>query len=293
MKFTNLDGKKIAFEITDIEMINDGKPVLFILPGGPGYDRTPYKAFYAPHLSEVAHLVFIDPRGCGQSDRYQDRSSYTMNGYTADVECLRKHLHLERISILGVSYGSMAALNYAVQHPEVNIEHLILVGGAPSFHFIDKARQNLLAQGTPEQIALCDKVLWDGHINSQEESEHYGKIMRSMYSMRIRNGKITKNPYSSIPFSPDPNNEAWSTHFWEFDLEKQLSTITAKDTQIIFGEYDWINDPYFARLMAKRIPNAHLYLLPNSGHSVATDQPQLYLNILLDTLRPKTPKLLF
>ncbi len=291
MKLTNLDGKEIDFEVTEFETIDDGRPVLFILPGGPGYDRTLYKTFYAPRLSEAAHLVFIDPRGCGQSEKYPSRSSYTMDGYTADVECLRRHLHLHDISILGISYGSMVALNYAVQHPEVNIERLILVGGAPSFRFIEKAKQNLLARGTVDQIALCDRVLWSGNINSQEESDHYGAVMGSMYSMRIKSGEITRSPYSSIPFSPDQNNEAWSTNFWRFDLEDQLHHITARETQIIFGEHDWVNDPSFARLMADRILNAHLHLLPNSGHSVATDQPEMYKEILLQALNRRVLRL--
>ena len=51
------------------------RPVIFILPGGPGLDHSTYQSYNC--LLDVADIVFHDPRGCGQSEK-GDPSTYSM-----------------------------------------------------------------------------------------------------------------------------------------------------------------------------------------------------------------------
>ena len=46
-----------------------------------------------------------------------------------DIDALRKTLGLERVTLLGHSFGATIALNYALRHPE-NVKRLILVSAA-------------------------------------------------------------------------------------------------------------------------------------------------------------------
>lgn len=274
----NQDGKKISFEITDYETIHDGRPVLFILPGGPGLDSSAYKPYYS-QFSSVAHLVFIDPRGCGLSEKYQSTSDYTMEGYMLDVEALYHHLKLEKIYLLGVSYGSMVALNFAIKYQDtIKIEKLFLIGGASSYRFIEQAKKNLRLRGSQEQIEICNKWLWEGKFNTTDDLAEFGLVMRPLYSLKAAR-ESNQAPYQT-KWSVDPVNEAWQTKFWHFDLVEQLRHIKAKETCIIFGKYDWVNDPSFAIEMHNHIPSSQLYLL-ESGHSIVADQPEQLKSILL------------
>src|SRR5207244_11512047 len=69
--------------------------------GGPGFS-----ALYLSNLGgldERLELVLLDPRGTGGSNRPADPRAYTIEDYASDVEELRAHLGLERLSLLGHS----------------------------------------------------------------------------------------------------------------------------------------------------------------------------------------------
>jgi pimeloyl-ACP methyl ester carboxylesterase len=69
---------------------------------------------------------------------------------------------------------------------------------------------------------------------------------------------------------------AW--HSWN-----RLPQIKA-ETLIIHGEKDRLIPPANALILAERIPNARVIILPHAGHMFATDQPELTRKALLDFL---------
>jgi proline iminopeptidase len=52
-----------------------------------------------------------------------------------------------------------------------------------------------------------------------------------------------------------------------FDYRESLHLVSAR-TLIIVGDRDWICPPSQSRLMATRIPNAHLEVFAGANHSV-------------------------
>jgi proline iminopeptidase len=115
----------------------ESRPTIFILPGGPGIDHTAYSKYSC--LIDVADIVFHDPRGCGRSAK-DHPSTYSMDNYIDDVEALRNALNLEKIIVLGKSYGSVCSMGYALRYGHT-IEKLILSAGAPSFRSIETAKK--------------------------------------------------------------------------------------------------------------------------------------------------------
>src|SRR3989338_5411864 len=136
----NIRGTEIYFDVAGMQIAPDGnnlikKPVLFLIHGGPGGNHIHFK-YDSIKLQQYAQLVFIDQRGCGWSKKSKN-SDYTLENNIEDIEALRKHLGLERISILGISYGGMVAQGYAIRYSK-NVDKLILAVTAPSYHFIDE-----------------------------------------------------------------------------------------------------------------------------------------------------------
>lgn len=172
----NIEGGSIYCEITDYDDINDGKPIVFVLAGGPGFSHTTYKSSQAiMSLQEHAHLVFFDPANCGQSNGYNDEDC-NLDLYAKIVEGIRQHFDFDKIVLLGTSYGSMAAMGYAVSYPD-NLNGLVLVAGAPSYHFLEKAKENLQDRGTQEQINICNEKVWPGKFKSADEVQAFLAIM--------------------------------------------------------------------------------------------------------------------
>lgn len=69
-------------------------------------------------------VVAYDQAGGGASPKLGVRD-YSLDRAVADLEALRVHLGVERLSLLGQSWGSMLAFEYASAHPD-RVDHLVL-----------------------------------------------------------------------------------------------------------------------------------------------------------------------
>jgi pimeloyl-ACP methyl ester carboxylesterase len=126
--------------------------VLLVLAGGPGQAATPLRegieAALAPAL-RVRELVVFDQRGTGagalrcptvEGQNVRDEtgavaacaarlgasgSHFTTKDSVEDIEAVREAVRAERISLVGVSYGTKVALGYAVAHPD-RVDRLVL-----------------------------------------------------------------------------------------------------------------------------------------------------------------------
>src|SRR5512144_2534094 len=92
-----------------------GLPVL-VLHGGPGGGSYPsLRRYFDPARWLV---VLHDQRGAGKSRPHAELRGNTTADLVADVEKLRAHLGLEKVTLFGGSWGSTLALAYAERHPE-------------------------------------------------------------------------------------------------------------------------------------------------------------------------------
>ena len=148
---------EIYFDIEGAGLVLDGprwrsQPVAFLVHGGPGADHTSYKPSFSP-LSQKMQLVYFDHRGQGRSAR-GPQETYTLDNNVEDMEALRQYLGLDKIVVLGSSYGGMVALSYAVRYPQ-NVSHLIVIATVADSRFLIRAQEILAKRGTEEHS--CDR----------------------------------------------------------------------------------------------------------------------------------------
>nr|WP_245667728.1 alpha/beta fold hydrolase [Actinomadura macra] len=110
--------------------------------------------------------MYLDQRGSGRSAR-GPHDTYTLDNNVEDLEAMRRHLGLDKIGILGVSYGGMVALTYATRYNQ-HLSHLIPVVTAASGRFISRAQQILAERGTPQQHAAAEP-LWTGAFTNDDQ----------------------------------------------------------------------------------------------------------------------------
>ena len=80
----------------------------------------------AVKLSGNYEIIIYDQRGTGRSFiKNPDSTNITMRLMVEDIERLRKHLHIDKLVIMGHSFGGMLASYYAAFYPE-HIKALIL-----------------------------------------------------------------------------------------------------------------------------------------------------------------------
>jgi proline iminopeptidase len=99
-----------------------GLPLL-VLHGGPGFTCE-----YLEPLAELGDeraVVMFDQLGCGRSDRPGEKTLWTADRFVEEVACVRRALGLDRIHLLGQSWGSMLAVD-AVLAGATGISSLVL-----------------------------------------------------------------------------------------------------------------------------------------------------------------------
>lgn len=101
-----------------------GEPWLLV-HGGPGSRCQP--GMLAPLDLARQWAIAPDQRGCGASRPRGKTAASTTHALVADLEALRRHLGVERWSLLAGSWGTVVALAYAKAHPQ-RVQRLVLRG---------------------------------------------------------------------------------------------------------------------------------------------------------------------
>jgi len=270
---------ELYFDVEGAALVPDGprmveKPVAFLLHGGPGGDHTGFKPTYSP-LAETLQLVYVDHRGQGRSAR-GPKETYTLDNNVEDLEALRQYLGLERVVVIGVSYGGMVALTYATRYPG-SVSRRSAVVTAPGCRFLERARRIVAERGTDDQKAMAD-ILWAGAFESEEQLRDYYTVMGPLYALRFDAEKARERRGRGI-LSPDAINQGFGGFLRTWDVTDDLPKITAP-TLVIAGREDWICPPEFSEEIAAKIPNADLRIFEHSSHSVATDEPEAFVDII-------------
>ncbi len=271
---------EIYFDVEGAGLVIDGsrmreKPIAFLIHGGPGADHTGFKPTFSP-LSKKMQLVYFDHRGQGRSAR-GPKETYTLDNNVEDMEALRQHLGLDKIVVIGASYGGMVALTYASRYPE-NVSHLIVVVTVPDSRFLERAKEILAERGTEEQKAIAQR-LWDGNFETEDQLREYFRVTRTLYSITADSSDPPPKAWDRAILSPDAINVAFGGFLRSYDVRNQLSKITAP-TLVIGAKYDWICPPEFSEEISKAIPNSDLRIFENSGHAVRADEPEALLDAI-------------
>ena len=103
----------------------DGEPVVF-LHGGPGQGSQTFARFAGPGLEKSLRMVYLDQRGSGRSERPWTKA-YSFDLMVEDLEQLRRRWGVESMAIIGHSFGTALALEYAARHPQ-RVSRLVLAG---------------------------------------------------------------------------------------------------------------------------------------------------------------------
>ncbi len=276
MKAT-LRGTAIYFDIAGMQLAPKGndfveQPVLFMLHGGPGGDHLRFKQ-HSLELQEFSQMVLIDHRGCGRSKKTK-RADYTLENNIEDIEALRKQLGLEKIALLGTSYGGVVAQGYAIRYPN-RVAKLILVATTSSFRHREEAKKYLQKHGSPTQIAMAEH-LWNGTFKNPAHVSRFFKLMESLYSTTVKKNPQKAYSKSQTIWSHDALNEGFGGFLRTLDYTPKLKKIKCP-TLVLAGDKDWICSANQARILAKEIPRAQLRIFKNCGHAVGVDAHRQYI----------------
>lgn len=262
-----------------------GLPVVF-LHGGPGTGCAPFhRQYFDP---AVYRIVLFDQRGCGKSIPHASLENNTTWDLVADIELIRKHLHIEQWVVFGGSWGSTLGLLYAEAHPE-KVCGLVLRGIFLARH---KDVQWFYQQGTNSLFP----DYWEKFIQPIPESEredmvgaYYRQLTGDNEVQKLRAAKAwsvwegmtaTLQTDESVVGSFSASHAALSIariecHYFINDSWLRPNQIIADiekirhiPAYIVQGRYDVICPVEQAWELARAWPEADLNIIADAGHAV-------------------------
>lgn len=279
------DGHEIYFEEHGNREANT---TIIHIHGGPGANFS--EKHFALYDLSVHRVVFFDQRGCGKSTPFAATDNNTTQHLIADIELLRKHFDLEKISLVGGSWGSTLSLFYAIAHPE-RVERMlvwsIFLNRQFEVDFVNDGRLHLWFPEAWERfVALVPK-----------ECRTDGKTIMAFYAKMIRSEdqKVARRyadewtlweaSLLSLNYDPvkleeetmgDERNVAIArleTHYFlngsfveEDHILLNLDRIQHIPGNVVHGRFDMCT-PFVSALDLKTCWGAQCTLMPvNSGH---------------------------
>jgi len=117
-------------------------------------------------------LIRYDRLGVGMSDRTVRESDLTLDGEVAALRALLDELELERVSLIGGSSGSCAAVAFAAAFPE-RVERLVLYGSYADGAAITKPDlADAIVAAVSSHWGLGSRLLSDLFLGGADAAEH-------------------------------------------------------------------------------------------------------------------------
>ena len=258
--------------------IGQGSPII-ILHGGPDFDQS-YLLPEMDRLADSYHLIYYDQRGRGKSAENVKPEDVTISSEIDDLEKLRLFYHLDRVTLLGHSWGAVIALEYGLRYPE-RVSRLILMNPAPASaadvkdlrkewfekRADDMARRKAVAEtqaykdGDPEAVTAYYRIHFKPALARDED---YEKLIARMKASFHNEGVLKARAVESHLMA-----ETWALP--DFDLLPKSRNLKVP-TLVLSGDHEFI-PASSAEHIAQAIPNARLVTLKGCGHFTFMECP--------------------
>jgi len=262
------DGVTIWYE----ERGGGSAPPLVVVNGGPGFDHVYEHLGDAvwDRLAKARKVVFYDQRGNGRSSALKPGQSCTLADQLADLEALRARLGVEKIDILGHSWGGYLVMAYGARHA-AHVRRMVIVdAAAPKWGDTKFLFRDIF----PETTARQDAFDFADTLGDKGASDESLKLYLTMlfYSPELRDAA---QPVFARSVFTKAVNEAVTADLSRFDLNPELLKF-AFPTLVVTGRYDINVAPSVAWKIHKAVPNSTFVVFEKSGHLPFYEEPEAF-----------------
>ena len=257
-----------------------GKLPVLVLHGGPGFPHD-YLEDLAGLADEGRAVVFYDQLGCGKSDHPDDPALWVMDTFIDEVSAVREGIGLDRVHLLGHSWGGWLALEYVLRRPPGLVSFILASACAslPAFAAETKRLKESLpadvqetidrheAAGTAHDAAYVDATMayytqWV--CRRVPFPEH---VMRSFTNMREEIYAIMQGPEWNVM----GNLKHW-------DVTERLGELDLP-VLITSGRHDEMTSALIKPLI-EGIRGAESVVFENSAHLAMAEEPEGYRRVV-------------
>ena len=262
----------------------DSATPLLTLHGGPGSTHNYFNPLEA--LAPERPVVLYDQIGCGNSDRPSD-IVWTVDVFREEVATVRNQLGLERIHLLGTSWGGMLAQEHVLSGA-TGIVGLILSSTLANLALWNEEQLKLKAQLPSEVIDVLDRHEEAGTYDDPE----YEQAMQVYFDRHFYRGPRPRPELDAMAAGraidvyramQGPNEWTTTGALKGWDTRDRLHEIDVP-TLVVRGLYDMCTEPIAAELV-NGIRDAREVVLEHSSHTPALEESERYRQVVGDFIR--------
>jgi len=267
MPTARVNGINIYYEVT-----GEGFPLVLSHEFAGTYKSWEPQVRFFSHLYQV---ITYNHRGFPPSDVPDEASAYSQDILVEDLYQLLCHLGIKQAYVCGCSLGGNIALNFGIAHPEISRGLIMVATGAGT-----TGRDTF----EPKLEGLAREIETKGW---QIVAEQYAHEPNRVQLLR-------KDPRGWREFVDDlaTHSDQGSVHLIReviikrppiSNLAEELKKLNVPAFIMIGDEDGMCIDPAF--IMKEHLPGAGLLILPQSGHVINLEEPDVFNRAFLDFLR--------
>jgi proline-specific peptidase len=242
---------------------------------------------YLENLSLLASskqkVIFYDQLGCGKSDCPDDPGRWKIPRFVREVDMVRGALNLDRVIILGQSWGGMLAIEYLLTKPQGVIGTIL--SNSLSSAILMGTEIMRLKNALPKPTL---EVLLAHEAAGTTDSAEYKQATAVFYSQHIfRVDPLPQEILDALESSNQVYEVMWGKNEFSitgnlksWDRTSDLNQITLP-VKIISGEFDE-STPEVNRVLSEGLENADWTLMPGCSHLPNLENPQPYMTLIQD-----------
>ena len=278
VQFLTINGHRRAFV-----KVGSGPAVLLL--HGLGCDHTTWDAVIEP-LSRRYTVIAPDLLGHGQSDK--PRADYTLGGFANGMRDLLTVLGIDKVSVIGHSFGGGVAMQFAYQFPE-RTERLMLVASGGLGPEVSPAIRAISLPGFHPVMTVL----------TLPGIRHAGLLgMRALAATGLGVTRDLGEVAAIYDTFRDPKARHAVRHVVKAVVDWRGQVVTMADRAylteampmwVVWGRDDQVIPAEHADRVTELAPRARVEVLEDAGHFPHKDHPQRFARIVHDFIRTTEP----
>lgn len=267
-----------------------GVDTIIAIHGGPGLDLESIYNDFAAGLGRRHVVIFYDQRGGGKSELPNDTSRLAAARQIQDLDEVRQHFGLTKVTLVAHSYGPLLAASYAIAHPDA-VTKMVFFGPVPPRRgdFFTRYGQNINARLDSSQRAALAR--FGGIMTSDSSTDDAIRSACRAYwaiglrprlaapnAMRVVKSDLCATDPKGIRYGMRIANGAIMGSFGDWDLRPSLRTLDVP-LLVVHGQQETIPMDLVEEWVTS-MPHARLVKVPNAAHFTYAEQPALVWSVV-------------
>jgi pimeloyl-ACP methyl ester carboxylesterase len=265
--------------------------------GGPGVSAVLLRED-AALLADRFAVHLIDPHGSGGSTPPADASQYDHVGHARHYDAVRRALGIERATIMGISFGSMVALTYAALFPEATTRCIAIaaraVGEDEEGAEAAEEMERMLSRHSGAPWYTSARTVWDSwtqRVLAATDAAEVDAMMAEVLPFYTADPERPRVRRLIEAWRTEAHGDLAATQTWErglwqtIDVRPLLAQVRCP-TLLLVGALDLICGPAHSHARARAIPHAQVVTVPDCGHFIPAEAPDVFRQAVLEFSRP-------